>query len=168
MPCSSVWPDETVEQHARARLAFYNFFEPGVYRLMCSWATTEEQLDALVADFAAADDSEHRLRPRRDESARTTDLRARGTRSLASLRDQPRLILAGTHGFGKIDPGSANPPRPRPSRHEAKWSFCNRADWPRACSPIGSRSNVTADLATKSVTRFVSKKSLRSRPAFAS
>jgi threonine aldolase len=34
---------------------FYNFFEHGVYRLMCSWATTEEQLDALVADFAAAD-----------------------------------------------------------------------------------------------------------------
>lgn len=47
--------DETVERmHARG-WHFYNFFEPGVYRLMCSWATTEEQLDALVADLAVAD-----------------------------------------------------------------------------------------------------------------
>ena len=31
---------------------FYNFFEPGVYRLMCSWATTEEEIAQFAADLA--------------------------------------------------------------------------------------------------------------------
>jgi hypothetical protein len=67
--------DKTVARmHAAAGIL--QLFEPGVYRLMCSWATTEEQLDALVADFAAAD-IQNTAAPRRDESARTTDLRAR-------------------------------------------------------------------------------------------
>jgi len=49
-------PEETVKRlHARG-WHFANFFEPGVYRLMCSWATTEEQVDALLADFAVAHD----------------------------------------------------------------------------------------------------------------
>ena len=30
---------------------FYKFVEPDVYRLMCSWATTEHDLDALVSDL---------------------------------------------------------------------------------------------------------------------
>jgi threonine aldolase len=29
---------------------FYKFIEPDVYRLMCSWATTEDKIDAFVAD----------------------------------------------------------------------------------------------------------------------
>ena len=32
---------------------FYKFIEPDVYRLMCSWSTTEEQISHLVADLAA-------------------------------------------------------------------------------------------------------------------
>ncbi len=32
----------------RAGWRFYNFFEPGLYRLMCSWATSQE----LIKDFA--------------------------------------------------------------------------------------------------------------------
>lgn len=30
---------------------FYKFVEPDVYRLMCSWATTEEEIDKFVADL---------------------------------------------------------------------------------------------------------------------
>jgi threonine aldolase len=47
-------PGETAKHLLARGWHFYNFVEPGVYRLMCSWATTEEQLDALVADCAAA------------------------------------------------------------------------------------------------------------------
>src|SRR5216117_836303 len=32
---------------------FYNFIEPDVYRLMCSWATTEEEISSLLADVVA-------------------------------------------------------------------------------------------------------------------
>jgi threonine aldolase len=31
-----------------------NFFEPGIYRLMCSWSTTDELIDQFVGDFVAA------------------------------------------------------------------------------------------------------------------
>ncbi len=31
---------------------FYNFFEPDVYRLMCSWSTTTQEIDEFVADIA--------------------------------------------------------------------------------------------------------------------
>ncbi len=32
---------------------FYKFIEPDVYRLMCSWATTEEEISSLLADVVA-------------------------------------------------------------------------------------------------------------------
>lgn len=32
---------------------FYNFLEPDLYRLMCSWATTEESIDQFVRDAVA-------------------------------------------------------------------------------------------------------------------
>ena len=30
---------------------FYKFIEPDVYRLMCSWGTTDENIDRLVGDL---------------------------------------------------------------------------------------------------------------------
>jgi threonine aldolase len=36
--------------HARG-WRFYKFVEPDIYRLMCSWSTTEEDISMLVADF---------------------------------------------------------------------------------------------------------------------
>ena len=45
-------PNDVAERlHARG-WHFYNFFEPGVYRLMCSWATTEEEIAQFAADLA--------------------------------------------------------------------------------------------------------------------
>lgn len=38
--------------HARG-WRFYKFIEPDVYRLMCSWSTTGEQISSLVADIVA-------------------------------------------------------------------------------------------------------------------
>lgn len=38
--------------HARG-WRFYKFIEPDVYRLMCSWSTTEEEMSSLVADIVA-------------------------------------------------------------------------------------------------------------------
>jgi threonine aldolase len=38
--------------HARG-WRFYKFIEPDVYRLMCSWATTEEEISSLIADVIA-------------------------------------------------------------------------------------------------------------------
>ena len=32
---------------------FYKFIEPDIYRLMCSWATTEEEISSFVADVLA-------------------------------------------------------------------------------------------------------------------
>jgi threonine aldolase len=32
---------------------FYRFVEPNVYRLMCSWATTEEEISSFIADVLA-------------------------------------------------------------------------------------------------------------------
>ena len=48
-------PDEL---HARG-WQFAEFFQPGLYRLMCSWATTEERIDEFIADVK---DSHARLR----------------------------------------------------------------------------------------------------------
>jgi threonine aldolase len=46
-------PNEIVEQvHARG-WQFLKFVEPDIHRLMCSWATTETEIEALVADFRA-------------------------------------------------------------------------------------------------------------------
>src|SRR5207244_484218 len=38
--------------HARG-WRFYKFIEPDVYRLMCSWSTTEEEISSLLADVGA-------------------------------------------------------------------------------------------------------------------
>ena len=38
--------------HARG-WRFYKFVEPNIYRLMCSWSTTDEAISMLVADFVA-------------------------------------------------------------------------------------------------------------------
>jgi len=38
--------------HARG-WRFHKFIEPDVYRLMCSWSTTEEEISSLVADIVA-------------------------------------------------------------------------------------------------------------------
>jgi threonine aldolase len=38
--------------HARG-WRFYKFLEPDIYRLMCSWSTTEEEISALVGDLVA-------------------------------------------------------------------------------------------------------------------
>jgi threonine aldolase len=46
-------PNEIAEaMHARG-WRFYEFFEPNLYRLMCSWATTEEEIAEFVADLNA-------------------------------------------------------------------------------------------------------------------
>jgi threonine aldolase len=47
-------PNEMVKRLQTRGWQFYNFFEPGIFRLMCSWATTEDQIDRLAADFAVA------------------------------------------------------------------------------------------------------------------
>jgi len=41
--------------HARG-WRFYKFVEPDIYRLMCSWSTTEEEIAELVGDFVAIND----------------------------------------------------------------------------------------------------------------
>jgi threonine aldolase len=35
---------------------FYKFVEPDIYRLMCSWSTTDEEISMLVGDFVAIND----------------------------------------------------------------------------------------------------------------
>jgi threonine aldolase len=46
---------DTIVSRLRARgLDFYKFIEPDVYRLMCSWATTETAIESLVEDIGAA------------------------------------------------------------------------------------------------------------------
>ena len=46
-------PNETAEaMHARG-WHFHNFFEPDLYRLMCSWASTEKEIAEFVADLQA-------------------------------------------------------------------------------------------------------------------
>jgi threonine aldolase len=38
--------------HARG-WRFYKFVEPDIYRLMCSWSTTDEEISMLAGDFVA-------------------------------------------------------------------------------------------------------------------
>ena len=46
--------DDQVVQGLRARgWRFYKFIEPDIYRLMCSWSTTDEEISMLVGDFVA-------------------------------------------------------------------------------------------------------------------
>jgi threonine aldolase len=35
---------------------FYKFVEPDIYRLLCSWSTTDEEISMLVGDFVAIND----------------------------------------------------------------------------------------------------------------
>ena len=45
--------DQLVQDlHARG-WRFYKFVEPDIYRLMCSWSTTDEEISMLVGDFVA-------------------------------------------------------------------------------------------------------------------
>jgi threonine aldolase len=46
-------PNEIVKRARAAGWNFQNFFQPGVYRLMCSWNTTEALIDAFIADLRA-------------------------------------------------------------------------------------------------------------------
>jgi threonine aldolase len=46
--------DEHVVQGLHTRgWRFYKFVEPDIYRLMCSWSTTDEEISMLVGDFVA-------------------------------------------------------------------------------------------------------------------
>jgi len=46
--------DEQLASGLRARgWRSYKFIEPDVYRLMCSWSTTEEEISSLLADVLA-------------------------------------------------------------------------------------------------------------------
>ena len=45
-------PNDIVKRMHAAGWQFHNFFAPGIYRLMCSWATTESDLDQFVAALA--------------------------------------------------------------------------------------------------------------------
>jgi threonine aldolase len=46
--------DERLAGGLRARgWRFYKFIEPDVYRLMCSWSTTGEDISCLLADIVA-------------------------------------------------------------------------------------------------------------------
>ncbi len=44
----------TYDRAIQAGWRFYNFFQPGLYRLMCSWATTPQSISALVEELAGA------------------------------------------------------------------------------------------------------------------
>ena len=44
-------PNEIAEQMRRRGWQFLKFVEPDIYRLMCSWATTEIEIEEFVADF---------------------------------------------------------------------------------------------------------------------
>ncbi len=44
-------PDDVVEGARAAGWNFQNFFLPGVYRLMCSWNTTETAIDSFITDL---------------------------------------------------------------------------------------------------------------------
>jgi threonine aldolase len=44
-------PGDVAERMRARGWHFYNFFELGVYRLMCSWATTEEEIAQFAADL---------------------------------------------------------------------------------------------------------------------
>jgi len=42
--------DELVRGLEALGWRFYKFIEPDVYRLMCSWATNEEEISSFIAD----------------------------------------------------------------------------------------------------------------------
>jgi threonine aldolase len=43
--------DEVVRELNAAGWYFYKFIEPDIYRLMCSWSTTERDIEAFIVDF---------------------------------------------------------------------------------------------------------------------
>ncbi|PYI92442.1 MAG: threonine aldolase [Verrucomicrobia bacterium] len=45
-------PEQLVGRLQEGGWRFYKFIEPDVYRLMCAWSTTEQQIDEFVADLA--------------------------------------------------------------------------------------------------------------------
>src|SRR5437016_5505947 len=47
-------PDEFARNLRSRGWHFYKFIEPDIHRLMCSWATTEAEIDRLVADVSCA------------------------------------------------------------------------------------------------------------------
>jgi threonine aldolase len=50
-------PDRLAASLRERGWRFYNFVEADIYRLMCAWSTTEQQIDEFVADvrnFVAA------------------------------------------------------------------------------------------------------------------
>jgi threonine aldolase len=47
-------PNEIVERVRARGWQFYRFIEPDVYRLMCSWSVTKENIEEFVADFRNA------------------------------------------------------------------------------------------------------------------
>jgi threonine aldolase len=42
--------EELVAQLHDRGWRFYKFIEPDIYRLMCAWSTTDQQIDDFVAD----------------------------------------------------------------------------------------------------------------------
>jgi len=46
--------DEIVRELHAAGWYFYKFIEPDIYRLMCSWAATERDIEAFIGDFKSA------------------------------------------------------------------------------------------------------------------
>ncbi len=44
-------PNELVERMTARGWHFYKFIEPDIYRLMCSWATTRQHVEAFAADL---------------------------------------------------------------------------------------------------------------------
>jgi threonine aldolase len=45
-------PEQIVARLHERGWRFYKFIEPDIYRLMCAWSTTEQQIDEFVADVA--------------------------------------------------------------------------------------------------------------------
>ena len=45
-------PEQLAARLQECGWRFYKFIEPDVYRLMCAWSTTEQQIDEFVADLA--------------------------------------------------------------------------------------------------------------------
>ena len=45
--------DELVHGLNTRSWRFYKFLEPDIYRLMCSWATSDEEISMLISDFVA-------------------------------------------------------------------------------------------------------------------
>jgi threonine aldolase len=47
-------PEQLVAQLHGRGWHFYKFIEPDVYRFMCSWSVTEEDIDAFIKDVKSS------------------------------------------------------------------------------------------------------------------